>query len=136
MKVTVKDLATELNIDPKELKKILSDEFGLSVKSITTKIEDDVAEIIRERFKEKEETKKEETVQEEVKGIKAFDLYHKLGITLEELNQKLKNLGYSKEVSNLSIIPLEFVEKLEKEIEEEKKRREEELKKLEEERKK
>ncbi|MGB9766036.1 MAG: translation initiation factor IF-2 [Sulfurihydrogenibium sp.] len=136
MKVTVKDLATELNIDPKELKKILSDEFGLSVKSITTKIEDDVAEIIRERFKEKEETKKEETVQEEVKGIKAFDLYHKLGITLEELNQKLKTLGYSKEVSNLSIIPLEFVEKLEKEIKEERKRREEKLKKLEEERKK
>jgi translation initiation factor IF-2 len=132
----VKDLAIELNIDPQELKKILNEEFGLNIKKTTDKIEEEVVSVIKERFKKEEKPIEKTKQKEEIKGIKAFDLYHKLGITLEELGQRLRDLGYQKEVSNLTIIPLELASQIEKEFEEERKRKEEERKKLEEEKRK
>ncbi|WP_028950780.1 translation initiation factor IF-2 [Sulfurihydrogenibium subterraneum] len=131
----VKDLAIQLNIDPQELKKILVEEFGLNIKKISDKVDEDVIEVIKDRFAQKEE-KVEKKEKEKEEGIKAFDLYHKLGITLAELEQKLRDLGYTKEVSNLSIIPFELAKSVEEKVKEEKRKIEEELKKLEEEKRK
>jgi len=128
----LKDLALELGIDPKKLKEELNEELGLGLKKITDKLPDEVVDLIKDRYKKSQEVKE---VQVEEKGIKAFDLYHSLGITLSELEEKLKEVGFSKEITNWTIIDEETVEKVKKAIEDEKKRREEELRKLEEERK-
>ena len=132
----VKDLAIQLNIDPQELKKILVEEFGLNIKKISDKVDEDVIEVIKDRFAQKEEKVEKKEKEKEEEGIKAFDLYHKLGITLTELEQKLRDLGYTKEVSNLSIIPFDLAKSVEEKVKEEKRKIEEELKKLEEEKRK
>lgn len=128
----LKDLATELGIDPKKLKEELNEELGLGLKTTNSKLPKEVVELIKDRYKKAQEVKK---VQVEEKGIKAFDLYHSLGITLSGLEGKLKEAGFSKEITNWTIIDEETVEKVKKVIEDEKKRKEEELRKLEEERK-
>jgi len=128
----LKDLATELGIDPKKLKEELNEELGLGLKKISDKLPDEVVDLIKDRYKKAQGGKE---VQVEEKGIKAFDLYHSLGITLSELEEKLKEVGFSKEITNWTIIDEETVEKVKKVIEDEKKRKEEELRKLEEERK-
>ena len=128
----LKDLASELGIDSKKLKEELNEELGLGLKKITDKLPDEVVDLIKDRYKKAQDVKE---VQVEEKGIKAFDFYHSLGITLSELEEKLKEVGFSKEITNWTIIDEETVEKVKKVIEDEKKRKEEELRKLEEERK-
>jgi translation initiation factor IF-2 len=128
----LKELASELGIDPKKLKEELNEELGLGLKKISDKLPDEVVDLIKDRYKKAQDIKE---VQVEEKGIKAFDLYHSLGITLSELEEKLKEVGFSKEITNWTIIDEETVEKVKKAIEDEKKRKEEELRKLEEERK-
>jgi len=128
----LKDLATELSIDPKKLKEELNEELGLGLKTTNSKLPKEVVELIKDRYKKSQEVKE---VQAEEKGVKAFDLYHSLGITLSELEEKLKEVGFSKEITNWTIIDEETVEKVKKVIEDEKKRKEDELRKLEEERK-
>jgi len=128
----LKDLAKELSIDPKKLKEELNEELGLGLKTTNSKLPKEVVELIKDRYKKSQEVKE---VQAEEKGVKAFDLYHSLGITLSELEEKLKEAGFSKEITNWTIIDEETAEKVKKVIEDEKKRKEEELRKLEEERK-
>jgi translation initiation factor IF-2 len=128
----LKELASELGIDSKKLKEELNEELGLGLKKITDKLPDEVVDLIKDRYKKAQDVKE---VQVEEKGIKAFDFYHSLGITLSELEEKLKEVGFSKEITNWTIIDEETVEKVKKVIEDEKKRKEEELRKLEEERK-
>jgi len=128
----LKELATELGIDPKKLKEELNEELGLGLKKISDKLPDEVVDLIKDRYKKAQDIKE---AQVEEKGIKAFDLYHSLGITLSELEEKLKEVGFSKEITNWTIIDEETVEKVKKVVEDEKKRKEEELRKLEEERK-
>lgn len=130
----LKDLATELGLDPHVLKTEIEEEFGLKLKKITDKISDEIVNLLRDKYAKKEEEVVE--TQKEEKGIKAFDLYHELGITLNELEEKLREVGFTKEVSNLTIIDEDTANKVKNFIKEEKKKREEELKRLEEERKK
>jgi translation initiation factor IF-2 len=128
----LKDLATELGIDPKKLKEELNEELGLGLKTTNSKLPDEVVDLIRDRYKKVQNVKE---VKVEEKGIKAFDLYHSLGITLSQLEEKLKEIGFSKEITNLTVIDEETAEKVKKIIEDEKRKKEEELRKLEEERK-
>lgn len=129
----LKDLATELGLDPHVLKTEIEEEFGLKLKKITDKISDEIVNLLRDRYVKREEevveTKKEE------KGIKAFDLYHELGITLHELEGKLREIGFTEEISNLTIIDEDTAKKVKNFIEEEKRKREEELKRLKKEKK-
>jgi translation initiation factor IF-2 len=128
----LKDLATELGIDAKKLKEELNEELGLGLKKITDKLPDEVVDLIKDRYKKAQGIKE---IQVEEKGIKAFDLYHTLGITLSELEEKLKEIGFSKEITNLTVIDEETAEKVRKVVEDEKRKKEEERKRLEEERK-
>jgi translation initiation factor IF-2 len=128
----LKDLALELGIDPKKLKEELNEELGLGLKTTNSKLPEEVVELIKERYKKSQYIKE---VQVEEKGVKAFDLYHSLGITLSELEEKLKEIGFSKEITNLTVIDEETAEKVRKVVEDEKRKKEEELRRLEEERK-
>ncbi|MCX7759931.1 MAG: translation initiation factor IF-2 [Hydrogenothermaceae bacterium] len=125
MKKNVKQVAEEFGISVDEIKNIILEETGKKIKA-NDKLSEDEIEIIRLRFPVKKEEVEERPKIEEQKGIKAFDLYHKLGITFEELLSLLKNVGYEAEVTNFTIIPQEFVEKVEKLIVQ---RKEEELRK-------
>ncbi len=129
----LKDLATELGLDPHVLKTEIEEEFGLKLKKITDKISDEIINLLRDRYAKKEEVI---VTQKEEKGIKAFDLYHELGITLNELEEKLREVGFTKEISNLTVIDEDTVNKVRNFIKEEKRRKEEEIKRLEEEKRK
>ncbi|MEZ0322952.1 MAG: translation initiation factor IF-2 [Hydrogenothermaceae bacterium] len=111
MKKNVKQVAEEFGISVDEIKNIIFEETGKKIK-VNDKLSEDEIEIIRLRFPIEEKEVGEKPKVEEPKGVKAFDLYHKLGITFEELSSLLKSLGYEGELTNFTVVPQKFVDDL------------------------
>lgn len=117
--ITVKQLAEELGISVEELKKRIFEDTGKKVKA-NDKLEDEIVELLRMTFPKPEE--KVQHIEEEKKeGVKAFDLYHELGISIEELSSILRELGNEQEISNFSIIEKEYAEKVRQKVAERRK---------------
>ncbi|GAB6073094.1 hypothetical protein JCM14244_14710 [Venenivibrio stagnispumantis] len=131
-KLKVSDLAKELNVKSKEIIEEIKRLTGEELKA-TSGLEDELVETIRDIFAKPVEEKKEPEKIEKKKEYQVFDVYHQLGLSLEELREKLKEIGYTKEVSNLDKIEEDIVNKVKSLVEEERKREEEEKRKLEEE---
>lgn len=113
--ITVKQLAEELGVSAEEIKKAILEDTGKKVKA-NDKLEDEIVEIVRMRFSKQEEPKP--LRKEEKEGVKAFDLYHQLGITLSELSSMLKEIGYHEEISNFSTIQKEYADKIVEKVKE------------------
>lgn len=127
--ITVKQLAEELGISTEDVKNAILEDTGRKVKS-NDKLEDEIVEIVKMRFSKKEDVVVVE--EEKVEGVKAFDFYHSLGISLQELSSILKEVGYQKEVNNLTIIEREFADKVRDRVEQIRLEREKEEQKKEE----
>ncbi|NPA52036.1 MAG: translation initiation factor IF-2 [Aquificae bacterium] len=129
----VSELAKELNVSSKEIIEAIEQLTGEKIKSASKKISDDIADLIRATLGETSQ-EPEETIQEppkEEEGHKLFDVSHQLGIPFDELADKLKAIGFSKEITNFTEIDEETYKKLKQYIEEEKKLEEEKKKELE-----
>lgn len=117
--ITVKQLAEELGISVEELKKRILEDTGKKVKA-NDKLENEIVELLRMTFPKPEE--KVQHIEEEKKeGVKAFDLYHELGISIEELSSILREVGNEQEISNFSIIEKEYAEKVRQKVAERRK---------------
>ncbi len=133
MPVKVSELAKELNVSSKEIIEVIEQLTGEKIKSASKKISDDVADLIRVTIGEPQE-EPVETVQEPVKeekGLKLFDVSHELGIPFDELANKLRAIGFTREITNFTQIDEETYKKLKDYIEEEKRLEEERKKELE-----
>jgi len=131
--IKVSELAKELNVSSKEIIEAIEQLTGEKIKSASKKISDDIADLIRATLGETSQ-EPEETIQEppkEEEGHKLFDVSHQLGIPFDELADKLKAIGFSKEITNFTEIDEETYKKLKQYIEEEKKLEEEKKKELE-----
>ncbi len=134
MPIKVSDLAKELNVSSKEIMEAIKDITGETIKSASKKIEDDIADLIRATIGSPEEEVEEEVQEEPVsegKKFKLFDVSHELGIPFDELANKLRAIGFSKEITNFTEIDEETYKKLQEYIEEEKRLEEERKKELE-----
>ncbi len=139
--IKVSDLAKELNVTSKEVIDAVADVIGKKVRA-TSKIEEEVAELVREALSSEEvveEEKPEEKEEKKGKVYKVFDVSHELNIPFDELKEKLRVVGYTGEITNFSEFGediynklLDYIkeeEKRKKELEEQRKREEEEKKK-------
>ena len=102
--IRVSELAKELGVSSKEVINAVADITGKKVRA-TSKIEEEVAELVKDALSSEEVVEEEETQQvEEKKGkvYKVFDVSHELGIPYDELKEKLRIVGYEGEISNFS----------------------------------
>ncbi len=135
-KTKISDLAKEFGMTWKELAEEIKNLTGKTVKSPSTKIDEEVVTLLRD-FLQPSEGVEEEQVQEEVEQVKEekptkkyrlFELTHELNIPYEELVNALKVVGFNKEITNFTEIDEETLEKAKQYLEEKKKREEEEKK--------
>ncbi len=128
--IKISDLAKELNVSSKELIEEINNITGESIKSASKKIDEDLADLLRNMFVvEEEEEEQVEEVKEE--GIKVYDIYHQLNIPFEEVARKLKEIGFQGEISNFTEIDKETYNRLLQYIKEEEERKKEEKERLE-----
>ncbi len=133
MPIKVSQLAKELNVSSKEIIEVIEQLTGEKIKSASKKISDDIADLIRTTIGEPEEEHEQvvEKPPKETKGLKLFDVSHELGIPFDELANKLRAIGFTKEITNFTEIDEETYKKLKEYIEYEKKLEEERKKELE-----
>ncbi len=136
-KVKISDLAKEFGMTWKQLAEEIQNLTGETIKSPSTKIDEEVVSLLRDVLgdstvvveEEAEEKKKEE------KGVKLWDLAHEIDVSIDELKEGLKALGYEGEIDSFTVVKESIVEKLKQYIserekrEEERKKEEEKLKK-------
>ncbi len=135
-KTKISDLAKEFGLTWKELAEEIKNLTGKTVRSPSTKIDEDVVNLLRDFLQPSEEPVEEPKPQEEVKEEKKeekkkyrlFELSHELNIPYEELVNALKVVGFNEEITNFTEIDEDTLEKAKQYIEEKRKREEEERK--------
>ena len=135
-KTKISELAKEFGLTWKELAEEIKNLTGKTVRSPSTKIDEDVVNLLRDFLQPSEETVVETEPVEEVKEEKKeekrkyrlFELSHELNIPYEELVNALKVVGFNDEITNFTEIDEETLEKAKQYLEEKKKREEEEKK--------
>jgi translation initiation factor IF-2 len=135
-KIKISDLAKEFGMTWKELAEEIKNLTGKTVKSPSTKIEEEVVNLLRdflqpvqeETVKETVVEKKEEKEGKPVKKYRLFELSHELNIPYEDLVNALKVVGFSEEITNFTEIDESTLEKVKAYLEEKRKREEEERK--------
>ena len=135
-KTKISDLAKEFGLTWKELAEEIKNLTGKTVRSPSTKIDEDVVNLLRDFLQPSEEPVEEPQPQEEVKEEKKkekrkyrlFELSHELNIPYEELVNALKVVGFNEEITNFTEIDEDTLEKAKQYIEEKRKREEEERK--------
>jgi len=135
-KIKISDLAKEFGMTWKELAGEIEELTGKTVKSPSTKIDEEIVSLLRDVLQPAEEV--EEAVEKKVekeKGYRIFELSHDWNIPFEELAEDLKAIGYTKSIDNFTILDEETVNRL-KDYIKEKKEKEKEKKKEEKEEKK
>ncbi|NPA58386.1 MAG: translation initiation factor IF-2 [Aquificae bacterium] len=117
----------------KQLAEEIQNLTGETIKSPSTKIEEEVVDLLRDVLGQPAPAVEEEVQEEEKKeeGIKIWDLAHETELTFDEIKEGLKALGYEGEIDSFTVIDESYVQKI-KEYIQEKKKREEERKKEEE----
>jgi len=131
-KVKISDLAKEFGMTWKQLAQEITNLTGETVKSPSTKIDEEIVSLLRDILGDSsvivEEKHKEK---EEKSGIKLWDLAHEIDVPMEEIKEGLKALGFEGEIDSFTVVDESIVEKL-KEYLKDKERREKERKKEEE----
>ncbi len=136
-KIKISDLAKEFGMTWKELAEEIKNLTGKSVKSPSTKIDEEVVTLLRDflqpsQVQEQEEetvaVQVEEKEEKPVKKYRLFELSHELNIPYEELVNALKVVGFSEEITNFTEIDEETLKKAKAYLEEKRKREEEEKK--------
>jgi len=131
-KVKISDLAKEFGMTWKQLAQEIANLTGESVKSPSTKIDEDVVSLLRDILGDSSVLVEEEHKEkEEKKGIRIWDLAHDIDIPIEEVKEGLKALGFEGEIDSFTVVDESVVEKL-KEYIKDKEKREKERKKEEE----
>ena len=128
--IKISDLAKELKVSSKELIEEINSITGGNIKSASKKIDEDLADLLRNMFEveEEEEEQVEETKEE---GLRVYDIYHQLNIPFEEVADKLKAIGFQGEITNFTVVDEQTYKRLLDYIKEEEKRKKEEKEKLE-----
>ncbi|SNZ09520.1 translation initiation factor IF-2 [Persephonella hydrogeniphila] len=132
-KVKISDLAKEFGMTWKQLAEEIHNLTGETVKSPSTKIDEEVVSLLRDVLGESTVLVEEEQEEkkEEKKGIKLWDLAHEIDVPIEDIKEGLKALGFEGEIDSFTVVEESIVEKI-KEYLKEKEKREEEKKKEEE----
>ncbi|RMD45196.1 MAG: translation initiation factor IF-2 [Aquificota bacterium] len=134
-KIKISDLAKEFGITWKELAEEIKNLTGKTIKSPSTKIEEDVVNLLRD-FLQPSVEEEEETVEvkeekkEDKKGrtYRVFELSHEMKIPFEDIVEALKVVGFDKEITNFTEIDEATLSKLKEYLKEKQKRKEEEKK--------
>ena len=131
-KVKISDLAKEFGMTWKQLAQEIANLTGETVKSPSTKIDEEVVSLLRDILGESpvlvEEKQKEK---EEKTGIRLWDLAHEIDVPMEEIKEGLKALGFEGEIDSFTVVDESVIDKL-KDYIKEKEKREKEKKKEEE----
>ncbi|WP_457642834.1 translation initiation factor IF-2 [Persephonella sp.] len=134
-KVKISDLAKEFGMTWKQLAEEIQNLTGETIKSPSTKIDEEVVDLLRDVLGESavvvEEEVQEEKKSPEEKGVRIWDLVHEINLTMDEVKEALKALGFEGEIDSFTEIDKSYIQKIKQYIEE-KKKREEERKKEEE----
>ena len=136
-KIKISDLAKELGITWKQLAEEIENLTGKKYKSPSSKLDEEIVELIKENFEvvePVEEEKKEEPKKTE-EGKKLFEVRQELKVSREDIEKALDMIGYTGEKSDLTVLDQQTIEKLKPALEELEKRKKEERKKQEEKKK-
>ncbi|NPA12921.1 MAG: translation initiation factor IF-2 [Aquificae bacterium] len=129
-KIKVSELAKEFGISWKELAEEIKNIAGKTVKSPSTKIDEDVVELLREFFGTPEPQEEKETT-EEKSGIKVWELAEKIQFTPDEIKEALKALGVEGEIDSFTVVDPSLENQIKEYIQEKRRKEEEERKKKE-----
>ncbi|WP_457644711.1 translation initiation factor IF-2 [Persephonella sp.] len=136
-KIKISDLAKEFGMTWKELAGEIEELTGKTVKSPSTKIDEEIVSLLRDVLQpagESEEVVEKEKKVDKEEGYRVFELSHDWNIPFEELAEDLRAIGYTRSIDNFTILDKETVDRLKAYIEEkEKKEKEKELEKKKEE---
>ncbi|WP_457641587.1 translation initiation factor IF-2 [Persephonella sp.] len=131
-KIKISDLAKEFGMTWKELASEIKELTGKTVKSPSTKIDEEIVYLLRDVFQPAEQEEPEVIQEEKVtkeEGYRIFELSHDWNIPFDELVEDLKAIGYTQTVDNFTILNEETVKRLKDYIKEKEKRKKEEEKK-------
>ncbi|MDQ7055440.1 MAG: translation initiation factor IF-2 N-terminal domain-containing protein [Persephonella sp.] len=130
-KVKISELAKEFGMTWKQLAEEIQNLTGETIKSPSTKVDEEVVSLLRDVLgdstvivEDKAEEKKEEK-----RGVKLWDLAHEIDVSIDELKEGLKALGYEGEIDSFTVIDESVVERLKQYVSEREKREEEKKKK-------
>lgn len=136
-KLKASELAKELGMTYKELALFTEENLGITIKSPSTKLDEEVVQTIKDMIgisEEPVEEKKQEENQEE--GKKVFDIHQEWKVSFEDIKEALIMIGFKEdEISNFTVLDDKTIEKLKPALEEVKRRKEERKRKEEEEEK-
>ena len=135
-KLKASELAKELGMTYKELALFTEENLGITIKSPSTKLDEEVVQTIKDMIgisEEPVEEKKQEEKQEE-EGKKVFDIHQEWKVPFEDIKEALIMIGFKEdEISNFTVLDDKTIEKLKPALEEVKRRKEEEERKRKEE---
>jgi len=135
-KLKASELAKELGMTYKDLALFTEENLGITIKSPSTKLDEEVVQTIKDMIgisEEPVEEKKQEEKQEE-EGKKVFDIHQEWKVPFEDIKEALIMIGFKEdEISNFTVLDDKTIEKLKPALEEVKRRKEEEERKRKEE---
>ena len=135
-KLKASELAKELGMTYKELASFTEENLGITIKSPSTKLDEEVVQTIKDMMgiseEPLEENKQEEKQEEE--GKKVFDIHQEWKVPFEDIKEALIMIGFKEdEISNFTVLDDKTIERLRPALEEVKRKREEEERKRKEE---
>ena len=128
-KLKASELAKELGMSYKELATFTEENLGITIKSPSTKLDEEVVQTIKDMLgvvEEPQVEEKQEEKQEEQEGKKVFDIHQEWKVPFEDIKEALLMIGFQGEISNFTVLDEQTIEKLKPALEEVKKKREEE----------
>ena len=134
-KIKISDLAKEFGMSWKELAEEIKNLTGKNIKSPSTKIDEEVVNLLRDFLQPSEQTEeekepeiKEEVKEEQKKTYRVFELTHDINVSFEDIANALKAIGFSGEITNFTEIDEVALGKIKEYLEQKKKKEEEEKK--------
>ncbi len=134
-KIKISDLAKEFGMSWKELAEEIKNLTGKNIKSPSTKIDEEVVNLLRDFLQPSEQTEeekepeiKEEVKEEQKKTYRVFELTHDINVSFEDIAEALKAIGFSGEITNFTEIDEVALGKIKEYLELKKKKEEEEKK--------
>ncbi len=134
-KIKISDLAKEFGMSWKELAEEIKNLTGKNIKSPSTKIDEEVVNLLRDFLQPSEQTEeekepeiKEEVKEEQKKTYRVFELTHDINVSFEDIANALKAIGFSGEITNFTEIDEVALGKIKEYLELKKKKEEEEKK--------
>jgi len=136
-KLKASELAKELGMTYKELASFTEENLGITIKSPSTKLDEEIVQTIKDMMgisEEPLEENKQEEKQKEEEGKKVFDIHQEWKVPFEDIKEALIMIGFKEdEISNFTVLDDKTIERLKPALEEVKRKREEEERKRKEE---